>query len=158
MNEGIKKFEELLRTDESFQTKLKAAVESYAGENTEEAVFNGVLLPVAKEYGISVSYEELHDYISNLAQTDETMDKDELKRIMEMDPATARGRNRSEGREIDLSPDREEVERDTKMRAAVYVDVARHLAEAVKMARIGVSEKELERVAQDALVEMVKKG
>ena len=25
MNEGIKKFEELLRTDESFQTKLKAA-------------------------------------------------------------------------------------------------------------------------------------
>lgn len=96
------------------------------------------------------------------------MYKEELKRIMEMDPATARGRNRSEGREIDLSPDREEVERDTKMRAAAYVDVARHLAEAVKMARIGVSEKELERVefvreelyhvAQDALVEMVKKG
>ena len=82
MNEGIKKFEELLRTDESFQTKLKAAVESYAGENTEEAVFNGVLLPVAKEYGISVSYEELHDYISNLAHTGEIMDKDELTQIV----------------------------------------------------------------------------
>ena len=96
------------------------------------------------------------------------MYKEELKKIMEMDPATARGRNRSEGREIDLSPDREEVERDTKTRATAYVEIARHLAEAVKMARIGVSEKELERVefvreelyhvAQDALVEMVKKG
>ena len=48
MNEGIKKFEELQRTDETFQAKLKAAVESYTGENTEEAVFNGVLVPVAK--------------------------------------------------------------------------------------------------------------
>jgi phosphoribosylamine--glycine ligase len=50
MNEGIKKFEKLLRTDESFQAKLKAAVESYTGEKNEEAVFNGVLLPVAKDY------------------------------------------------------------------------------------------------------------
>ena len=48
MNEGIRKFVELQRTDETFQAKLKAAVESYTGENSEEAVFNGVLVPVAK--------------------------------------------------------------------------------------------------------------
>ncbi len=40
-----------------------------------------MLLPVAKEYGISVSYEEVKDYIGNLASTDEIMDKDELKQI-----------------------------------------------------------------------------
>ena len=57
-------------------------MESYTGEKTEEAVFSGVLLPVAKEYGISVRYEELQDYISNLAHTDEIMDKDELTQIV----------------------------------------------------------------------------
>jgi len=82
MNEGIKKFEELMRSDKSFQTKLKAAVETYSGEKTEEAVFNGLLLPVAKEYDISVSYEEYKDYISNLENTDGIMDKDELIQIV----------------------------------------------------------------------------
>ena len=81
MNEGIKKFEELLKTDESFKAKLQAAAEAYTGEENEEAVFNGVLLPVAKEYGISASYEELKDYIGNLASTDEIMDEEELKQI-----------------------------------------------------------------------------
>ena len=81
MNEGIKKFEELLRTDESFQTKLKAAVEAYTGEDNEEAVFNGVIIPVAKEYGISASYEEVKEYIRNLSYTDEIVSEDELKQI-----------------------------------------------------------------------------
>lgn len=93
---------------------------------------------------------------------------DDLKKIIEMDPATARGRNRSEGREIDLSPDKGEIERDTKERTDAYIAIARDLAYAVKNARCGVSEKELERVefvreelfhlAQDVLVNMVKKG
>ena len=93
---------------------------------------------------------------------------DDLKRIIEMDPATARGRNRSEGREIDLSPDKGEIERDTKVRTDAYIAIARDLAHEVKNARCDVSEKELERVefvreelfhlAQDVLVNMVKKG
>ena len=77
-----KKFAELMRTDESFQAKLKAAVETYSGEKTEESVFNDVLLPVAKEYDIFVSYEEFKEYMSNLANTDEIMDKDELTQIV----------------------------------------------------------------------------
>ena len=93
---------------------------------------------------------------------------DDLKRIIEMDPATARGRNRSEGREIDLSPDKGEIERDTKARTDAYIMIARDLAYAIKNARCGVGEKELERVefvreelfhlAQDVLVDWVKKG
>lgn len=93
---------------------------------------------------------------------------DDLKRIMEMDPATARGRNKSAKREIDLSPDREEIERDTKERVNAYIVTARDLADAVKKARCGIGEKELERIefireelfnlAQDVLVDWVKKG
>ena len=56
-------------------------MESYTGENSEEAVFNGVLVPVAKEYGISVSFEEFKEYINNLASADEIMDNEELKQI-----------------------------------------------------------------------------
>lgn len=93
---------------------------------------------------------------------------DDLKRIMEMDPATARGRNKSAKREIDLSPDREEIERDTKERVNAYIVTARDLADAVKKARRGIGEKELERIefireelfnlAQDVLVDWVRKG
>lgn len=93
---------------------------------------------------------------------------DDLKRIMEMDPATARGRNKSAKREIDLSPDREEIERDTKERVNAYIVTARDLADAVKKARCGIGEKELERIefireelfnlAQDVLVDWVRKG
>ena len=48
MNEGLKKMEELLRTDTAFQEKLKAAMESYTGEQKEEAVFNAILVPLQK--------------------------------------------------------------------------------------------------------------
>ena len=68
-------------TAEDRETLLKAAVETYDGEKNEEGVFYGVLVPVAKEYGISASYEEFKDYMENLASTDEIMDKDELTQI-----------------------------------------------------------------------------
>ena len=67
MNEGIKKFAELLNTDEAFRAKLKAAADHYDGEKTEEAIFNNVLVPVAAEYDISVPYEEYREFISQAA-------------------------------------------------------------------------------------------
>lgn len=93
---------------------------------------------------------------------------EELKRIMEHDPSTARGRNKSEHREIDLGPDLHEIEYATKARADGYVLIARDLADSVRRNRYGITDKELERVefvreelyhiAQDVLVNMVKKG
>ena len=47
MNDGVRKFEELIKTDEQLQEKLKMALENYTGERTEEAVFNNVLVPAA---------------------------------------------------------------------------------------------------------------
>lgn len=77
MNAGIRKFRELLLTDEAFQQKLKAATEAYTGEQTEEAVFNDVLAPLAAEYGITATYEEFHDYILG----DQEMDQEELTQV-----------------------------------------------------------------------------
>ena len=80
MNEGIKKFEELLKTDEAFQKKLADAAQAYNGEMTEEAIFNNVLVPVASEYGITATLDELKDYLEGLVNNQE-MEEDELKQV-----------------------------------------------------------------------------
>lgn len=79
MNEGIRKFRELLLTDEAFQQKLKAAAESYTGEQTEEALFNGVIAPLAAEYGISGTFDEFKEFVSNPG--DQEMDSAELTQV-----------------------------------------------------------------------------
>ena len=79
MNEGFQKFAELARTDSQFQQKLKAAIEAYSGEMTEEAVFNNVLVPLANEYGIFGTFEEFRAYTESLAG--QPMSKDELTQI-----------------------------------------------------------------------------
>ena len=58
----IIKFRELLLTDTEFQEKLRKASEAYKGEKDEKAVFDNVLTPLAKEYGLSATYEEFREY------------------------------------------------------------------------------------------------
>lgn len=79
MNQDIQKFRELLLTDTEFQQKLQAASEAYTGDQSEEAVFNAVLVPIAAEYGITATFEEFHTYISGLDGAE--MSKDELQQV-----------------------------------------------------------------------------
>jgi len=81
MNEGLKKFEELLKSDATFQKKLKNAVESYTGEQTEQAVFEAVLVPLAKEYGISATFEEFKEYVAIISTEDRELNEDEVSQI-----------------------------------------------------------------------------
>ena len=78
MTEGIKKFAELMNTDEVFRNKLIAAEESYKGEMTPEAVYNNVLSPLAREYGISISLEEFNELVSS-QDKDQSLNIDELQ-------------------------------------------------------------------------------
>jgi len=81
MNEGLKKFEELMRNDTAFQEKLKAAVENYTGEQTEQAVFEGVLVPLAKEYGITASFKEFQAYVNGISNEDRELSEDEVNQV-----------------------------------------------------------------------------
>ena len=81
MNEGMEKFRKLLLTDEDFRNKLKAAVESYTGEKTEEAVFNNVVVPFAAQYDITATYDEFKAYLEHLAAEDTEMNKDEVSQV-----------------------------------------------------------------------------
>jgi len=80
MNNGLEKFRELVLTDKEFQTKLKNSLKVYNGEQTEEDVFNTVLVPLAAEYGITATYEEFHTYIEELAN-DQELNTDEIAQI-----------------------------------------------------------------------------
>ena len=79
MNKGIKEFEELMKTDEQFQEKLKTAMKNYTGEQTEEAIFNNVLIPVAAEYGITATFEECKEYAESFSS--EELGEDEMRQI-----------------------------------------------------------------------------
>ena len=57
------KFRELLNTDTEFQDKLRKAAESYTGEPGDKAVFENLLIPLAKEYGLSATFEEFVEYL-----------------------------------------------------------------------------------------------
>ena len=45
---------------------------------TPEAVYNDVLSPFAKEYGISVSLEEFNEYVSSQANVELSADVDRI--------------------------------------------------------------------------------
>lgn len=91
MNDGIRRFRELLLTDEAFQEKLKAAADAYTGEQDEEAVFRAVLAPLGKEYGIDVSFEEFLDYMKERSSKDGAMNDDELRQIAAGDKGSGFG-------------------------------------------------------------------
>jgi len=60
---NIAKFEELLRSDEDLQAKLRAATEAFDGDKSDEkAVFEAVLAPLAAEVGLGFTYDELAEY------------------------------------------------------------------------------------------------
>ena len=79
-NEGLEKFRELLRTDEAFQEKLKTAAANYEGENTDEALFHGVIEPIASEYGVTATFDEYSEYIRTISDNSE-LSADELKQV-----------------------------------------------------------------------------
>lgn len=76
------KFRELLNTDIEFQNKLRKAAESYTGEPGDKAVFDNLLVPFAKEYGLSATYEEFAGYLGAFMSDEEReLSEDELAMV-----------------------------------------------------------------------------
>ena len=74
---NVEKFEELLRSDEGLQAKLRAATEAYAGDTSDEqAFFDAVLAPIAAEAALPFTYDEVV-----AAKDDEELDDAELDAV-----------------------------------------------------------------------------
>ena len=68
-NENIKKFIELVNKDEGLRKKLNSAAESYAGNKDDvKAIFEAVILPVAKEAGLELSYADMEELMKAPAE------------------------------------------------------------------------------------------
>lgn len=81
-NTDLIKFQELLNTDAEFQEKLKNAAEQYTGEADAEQVFENILLPLGKEYGLSATFEEFKAYLDNNAGgLSSELSEDELEQV-----------------------------------------------------------------------------
>lgn len=58
--ENVGKFEELLRSDEDLQAKLRAAAEAFQGDKDDaRAVFEAVVAPLALGVGLPFTFEEV---------------------------------------------------------------------------------------------------
>lgn len=80
--EDIRRYRDLLLTDEEFQKKFAAAAEAYKGEQTEQAVFENVMLPLGKEYGLSATYDEFKEYTAAFSgDTSGELSEDELSQV-----------------------------------------------------------------------------
>ena len=56
---NVQKFEELLRSDEALQAKMRELAAAYDGdEGDERAFFEAVMAPLAKEAGLPFTFEE----------------------------------------------------------------------------------------------------
>lgn len=76
------RFRELFLSDTIFQEKLRKAAEAYTGEKDEKSVFENVLVPVAREYGLSATYDEFKEYIDVFSkETDAELSEDELSQV-----------------------------------------------------------------------------
>ena len=73
---NIEKFEELLRTDEDLQAKLRAAQEAFEGDAADEdAVFDAIIAPLAASLDLPFTFEELKEHAENGAEiSDDNLD------------------------------------------------------------------------------------
>ncbi len=79
MNEGIRKLMERSKTDAEFRKKVRAAIDAYSGERTEEAVFSNIFVPVAAEYGVTATFEDFKEYLES--QNDSELSDEETVQI-----------------------------------------------------------------------------
>lgn len=82
-NEVFKKFQELMNSDTVFQGKLHQAAEQYKGDPSDaKAIFEGVLLPLGEEYGLSATFEEFSKYAGALVGSEDgELSSDELAQV-----------------------------------------------------------------------------
>ena len=73
---NVEKFEELLRSDETLQAKLRNATEAFAGNKSDgREVFDAVIAPLAAEAGIPFTYDEGRAFATKDAElSDEELD------------------------------------------------------------------------------------
>ena len=78
MNQDLQKFIELLKSDDTLQEKMRSAAEKYEGDQTAEAVFRNLLLPIAEKKGYHFTWEDYQEYVK---QETKELNPDEMDQV-----------------------------------------------------------------------------
>ena len=72
---NIERFEELLRSDETLQAKLRAAADAFDGDKQDErAIFDAIVAPLAVEVGLPFTFDEGKEFaVSSAELSDEEL-------------------------------------------------------------------------------------
>ncbi|MBQ9002635.1 MAG: Nif11-like leader peptide family natural product precursor [Eggerthellaceae bacterium] len=81
MVEDVKKFMDLMGSDEALQQKFRAAAEGYAGDRTQESAFRDLIAPIAEEAGLHFTLEELQEYAAQQGGALRDLSADELDQV-----------------------------------------------------------------------------
>ena len=64
MNKNVEKFQQMLSADEDLRNKIQAAADAYNGSKADDrAVFENIILPVARSVGVEFTYEEVREAV-----------------------------------------------------------------------------------------------
>ncbi len=76
------KFRDLIASDPEFQEKFRKAAEAYKGPQDEKSVFENLLQPLGKEYGLSATYEEFKEFTGAFTgEAGGELSEDELEQV-----------------------------------------------------------------------------
>lgn len=77
--DNLIKFEELLRTDDALQGKIKAAVLSFRGDPRDRrAVYDAIFVPLAAEVGLPHTYDDVLEFLSRQSRK---LEDEELAKV-----------------------------------------------------------------------------
>ncbi len=71
-------FVEKVKSDPELQKKLQASFDGFSGEQTEKAIFNEILSPIASEVGFSLTFEEVKQESERMRSAAGQLNEDEL--------------------------------------------------------------------------------
>ena len=81
MNQDFQKFIDLLQTDTELQEKMKAASENYTGEQTQEALFQNLVIPAAEEAGFQFTWDDFLEYVEQEKEELRGLELDEMDQV-----------------------------------------------------------------------------
>ena len=80
MNNSVKLFLGKIHSDEELYARVMEESKAYTGEKTDEAVWDSIMAPIAKETGYDITLEDYKAYVNEIKASEE-LSEDEMQAV-----------------------------------------------------------------------------
>ncbi len=80
MDNNVKLFLEKIYSDDALRARIKDETNAYTGEKTDEAVWDSIMAPIAKETGYDITLEDYKAYVNEIKASEE-LSEDEMQAV-----------------------------------------------------------------------------